>query len=84
MEFMAIAARVRGVLHAFGVHSSTIQPEYSEVGVSAHASEEELRRQGLAEGCLAPCAIPGQKGCAPEDGCCREYYLSTNLVDQVF
>ncbi|KAH7344959.1 cation efflux protein [Rhizoctonia solani] len=69
MEFMAIAARVRGVLHAFGVHSSTIQPEYAEVGVSAHASEEELRA-GVDDGCLAPCGLPGQKQCAPEDGCC--------------
>ncbi|CAE6425309.1 unnamed protein product [Rhizoctonia solani] len=69
MEFMAIAARVRGVLHAFGVHSSTIQPEYAEVAVSVHASEEELR-ECVGDGCLAPCGVPGQKGCAPEDGCC--------------
>ncbi|CAE6435125.1 unnamed protein product [Rhizoctonia solani] len=69
MEFMAIAARVRGVLHAFGVHSSTIQPEYAEVSVSAHASEEELRGC-VDDGCLAPCGVPGQKQCAPEDGCC--------------
>ncbi|CAE6469960.1 unnamed protein product [Rhizoctonia solani] len=69
MEFMAIAARVRGVLHAFGVHSSTIQPEYAEVGVSAHASEEELGEE-VGDGCLAPCGLPGQKQCAPEDGCC--------------
>ncbi|CAE6426766.1 unnamed protein product [Rhizoctonia solani] len=68
-EFMAIAARVRGVLHAFGVHSSTIQPEYAEVAVSAHASEEELRGC-VGDSCLAPCGAPGQKGCAPEDGCC--------------
>ncbi|CAE6423044.1 unnamed protein product [Rhizoctonia solani] len=68
-EFMAIAARVRGVLHAFGVHSSTIQPEYAAVAVSEHASEEELR-ESVDDGCLAPCGLPGQKGCAPEDGCC--------------
>ncbi|CUA76755.1 putative zinc transporter protein DDB_G0282067 [Dictyostelium discoideum] [Rhizoctonia solani] len=69
MEFMAIAARVRGVLHAFGVHSSTIQPEYADVAVSAHVSEEELG--GCAnEGCLAPCGLPGREQCAPEDGCC--------------
>ncbi|CAE6472224.1 unnamed protein product [Rhizoctonia solani] len=69
MEFMAIAARVRGVLHAFGVHSSTIQPEYAEVGVSAHVSEEELR-DSVDDGCLAPCGLPGREQCAPEDGCC--------------
>lgn len=80
MEFMSVAARVRGVLHAFGVHSSTIQPEYAEGGsVSGSVRGGSWRENRddvegeVAEGCLLPCAVPGQKGCAPEDGCCREF-----------
>ncbi|KAG9121162.1 hypothetical protein FRC07_002999, partial [Ceratobasidium sp. 392] len=72
MEFMTVAARVRGVLHAFGVHSSTIQPEYAE-GSEGWRGEVEaagLENEEGGEGCLVPCAVPGQKGCAPEDGCC--------------
>lgn len=87
MEFMCVAARVRGVLHAFGVHSSTIQPEYAEGGSAGGSvrggSWRENRDEGedgeTGEGCLLPCAVPGQKGCAPEDGCCREYLLLKHL-----
>ncbi|QRV91038.1 cation efflux family protein [Ceratobasidium sp. AG-Ba] len=73
MEFMAVAARVRGILHAFGVHSSTIQPEYLEspsAVPSVHAGSSGENETDGGEGCLVPCAVPGQKGCAPEDGCC--------------
>ncbi|KAL7418224.1 cation efflux protein [Mrakia frigida] len=59
-EYMSTVQGIRKVLHDYGIHSSTIQPEYSHPDdVSSDSAEEE--------NCLIQC--PPDSTCAPEQCC---------------
>ena len=59
-DYMATVQGIRKVLHDYGIHSSTIQPEFSHVGDVASEGDAE-------ENCLIKC--PPESACAP-DQCC--------------
>lgn len=62
VEFMKAAAAIRAVLHSHGVHSCTIQPEFS------HGRSDPGVYPTFDEHCLIPCA-PGED-CPPDAACC--------------
>ncbi|KDR85068.1 hypothetical protein GALMADRAFT_233675 [Galerina marginata CBS 339.88] len=65
-DFMPIAVKIREVLHHFGIHSCTIQPEYYHP--STAIPEEHLKTTGDTS-CLILC--PADKSCDPsENSCC--------------
>ncbi|CAG8434586.1 5360_t:CDS:2 [Diversispora eburnea] len=41
-DYVTIAANIRGLLHAYGVHSTTIQPEFIKVDVNANGGERTV------------------------------------------
>ncbi|KAG8991831.1 hypothetical protein FRB94_009692 [Tulasnella sp. JGI-2019a] len=59
--YMSVASDIRRVLHDFGIHSSTIQPEYVMDG-----SEDEA--SSIRSGCLIPCMTDAT--CDPSNACC--------------
>lgn len=74
-DYMSVAANIRKVLHEFGVHSSTIQPEVhlgSQDGMSdAHLIDTTETT------CLIQC--PPSAACPPENACCPR--PGTRLID---
>ncbi|KAG8904633.1 hypothetical protein FRB99_001398 [Tulasnella sp. 403] len=59
--YMVVASEIRKVLHEFGIHSSTIQPEYAIDGMD----DDSISNQS---GCLIPCMADAD--CDPENACC--------------
>ncbi|KAH8771163.1 cation efflux protein [Diaporthe sp. PMI_573] len=77
-EYMTLSKRVRKCLHAYGIHSATIQPEFclDESHDHADAAEQQQQRQlaGTAElrGCAAGnnnCLLECVDDCVGQ-GCC--------------
>lgn len=67
-DFMPIAAEIRKVFHTHGIHSSTIQPEYSfvEPGLS---DDQSFKVTNVDSPCLILC--PSDEACNPtENSCC--------------
>ena len=67
-DFVAVSKKVRRVMHRFGIHSSTIQPEIVG-GVGGHGQEEShISATAAAE------MDPTQEGCVIScvDDSCRE------------
>lgn len=62
-KFSKVAKEVKKVLHKYGVHSVTIQPEFE--GDDHGTNESSPRLQGKDSACLLPC----QKECAPIQCC---------------
>lgn len=76
-EYMVLAKRVRKCLHAYGIHSATIQPEFCLDETHDHTEDAELggNTDGSAE--LRRCAGRGEAPCLLEciddcvgQGCC--------------
>lgn len=64
-DFVGASKAIRKVLHRFGIHSSTIQPEI--VGTNAHVSGAVAAdMSGEQEGCLIQCV---DDSCAPSSCC---------------
>jgi len=61
-----VVARCKKVLHKFGIHSSTVQPEFVPIGSSTATPEM------CASNCAANCK---------EDWCCKNEYMMTQIVD---
>jgi zinc transporter 1 len=59
-DFMHVAAEIQEALHHRGIHSSTIQPEYTRVGNPSRVSE--------CSSCLIGC--PRDMLCSPDNTCC--------------
>jgi len=59
--YMSVAADIRRVLHEYGIHSSTIQPEYCMDGTEDDTTSEHSV-------CLLPCS--GELDCDPSSACC--------------
>ncbi|KAM6498180.1 Cation efflux protein [Amanita muscaria] len=67
-EFMIVAAKIRGVLHHHGIHSSTIQPEYRHSGGNTNSPGQQSRNCEI-DTCLLMC--PADQICNPmENACC--------------
>ncbi|KAL1923711.1 uncharacterized protein VTP21DRAFT_8691 [Calcarisporiella thermophila] len=75
-DYMRVAARIRRILHAYGVHSTTIQPEYVRLIDDTVDGERLIVLDGTDDegivmkegGCLLPCT--GSRNCE-EKMCCR-------------
>jgi len=63
--FAKVAARCKKVLHRYGIHSSTLQPEFV-------LRVEENSYERCSQNCAKDCA---------EDWCCKDEYLLTEIVD---
>jgi len=64
-DYMEVAADIRRVLHEFGVHSSTIQPEFH----SGTGDGTDIRLIDTSDTtCLIQC--PPGAACPPENACC--------------
>jgi len=59
--YMSVASEIRRVLHDFGIHSSTIQPEYAMDGINEDTAS-------VGSGCLIPCMADAD--CDPANACC--------------
>jgi len=59
--YMNVAVEIRRVLHDFGIHSSTIQPEYAMDGIDEETAS-------LHSACLIPCMAEAE--CDPANACC--------------
>lgn len=81
-KYMVLARRVRKCLHAYGIHSATIQPEFCLDETHGHIEDAEQQQQlgygavdGTAEmrrcggGSEAACLLECVDDCA-EQGCC--------------
>lgn len=85
--YMTVASDIRRVLHDYGIHSSTIQPEYVMDGTIDEAvsfpptgppvavSYDMLLicQSSIRSGCLIPCMTDAE--CDPANACCREWLL---------
>lgn len=49
-RYMELAKRVRKCLHAYGIHSATIQPEFCLDETHNHGEDSELRMDGPSDG----------------------------------
>jgi zinc transporter 1 len=83
-RYHAIARAIRTCLHAYGIHSSTIQPEFADdlVKTGAHIShqggdENTPLIQDGGEGCLFECV--GGEQC--EDGRCCDVTAAATSTD---
>jgi len=84
-RYHQIARAIRTCLHAYGIHSSTIQPEFadtvSEEAITDGLEDDEitpLLQDNGSKGCLFECVGGG----ACEDGRCCEIVLG-NEVENV-
>lgn len=75
VDFMDLARRIKLKLHDYGVHSTTVQPEYAHdhqsvrsasPGPSSSVESADVELQVMDEGCLLPCKDPS---CAPNECC---------------
>ncbi|KAF8875078.1 cation efflux protein [Gymnopilus junonius] len=64
-DFMPVAMNIRKVLHHLGIHSCTIQPEYSP-----NTAVSDLDNMSRDKACLVLC--PPDQSCDPRNACCRE------------
>ncbi|KAF8912735.1 cation efflux protein [Gymnopilus junonius] len=64
-DFMPVAVKIRNLLHNFGIHSCTIQPEYHQPSNSI--PDEFIKANGDTL-CLIMC--PADQSCDPSDACC--------------
>ncbi|KAH8835900.1 cation efflux protein [Flagelloscypha sp. PMI_526] len=68
-DFMPVAAKLNEHLHRFGIHSSTIQPEWPEYVDKSGASVRSQPSPIMESACLIAC--PNDQGCDPfENSCC--------------
>ncbi|KAJ7106563.1 cation efflux protein [Mycena epipterygia] len=64
LEFMPIAAKIRKLLHDHGIHSCTIQPEYTQFETLEHVPMETTDTS-----CLVVCP-PGPECNSQDNACC--------------
>lgn len=69
-EYMTLAKRVRKCLHAYGIHSATIQPEFCLDESHDHAEQAEQQLRQLAGSADGPAAL--RKCAARNDSCLLE------------
>ena len=75
-EYMRLAKEVRTCLHEYGIHSSTIQPEFcldrahSHVGAASQTDDGQLSQDRPQNTCLLDCddTCVGATCCAPNPG----------------
>jgi len=61
LTYMTVASEIRRVLHSYGIHSSTVQPEYALDGMDEDTAS-------LHSACLIPCMTDAD--CDPANACC--------------
>jgi len=69
-DFMKLAAKIQSILHNYGVHSTTIQPEY--------LNEQEIL--DVKRNCTLRCDTDGLSGCNEQDWCCKEELPNAPLL----
>ncbi|KAI8613309.1 cation efflux family-domain-containing protein [Chytriomyces sp. MP71] len=73
LGYMQIAAAVKRLLHGYGVHSTTVQPEFVRPRPVSSQDEEDIAllagSDGEEDGCLLKCEGGGcnEQVCCPED-----------------
>lgn len=61
--FVQAVTQVREILHAFGIHSATIQPEFSDLRAEANASQEASAYGATNK---SSCVVDDVSGCDPD------------------
>lgn len=59
-KYMELSKMARKCLHAYGIHSATIQPEFCLDAAHAHAEEAAAASTGLDESAAAAAALQGE------------------------
>jgi zinc transporter 1 len=70
LDFMPLADRIKALLHGYGVHSMTVQPEYLNGPNSTRSSRKDTP-------CLLPCVEPA---CTPQI-CCDPAITSPSMSE---